>query len=240
MLREAYEFHTSTESSDQKPNKQKCGDFTYQLECSRALLHLESLELVSEQASNQLHTRLDSLTMDTTDNDNLLEAIWTNLNLDEVENDDNDDEYDVDNHDLSTAANRISPTYNSYASIMKKFKTKLPNDYNLDKDDESDQQLPENLSSRTVQLWCKITETSDCLNSIYPNGRFLEILFNRVITNILNGKDFYSIYTSTKTSVSEDHATFMKNVTEDYIGFSTGFHSEPHLIASQTTELHSF
>ncbi|CAH8549797.1 unnamed protein product [Schistosoma intercalatum] len=185
LLREAYELHTSTESSSQKPNKQKCGDFTHQLECSRALLHLESLELVSEQASNQLHTRLDSLTMDTTDNDNLFEAIWTNLNLDEVENDDTDDEYDVDNHDRSTAANRISPTYSSYTSIMKKFKTKLPNDYNLDKDDKSDQQLPENLSSRTVQLWCKITETSDCLNSIYPNGRFLE-----AITNVWKMCDF--------------------------------------------------
>ncbi|VDP47270.1 unnamed protein product [Schistosoma margrebowiei] len=180
LLREAYELHTSTESSNQKPNIQKCSDFTYQLECSRALLHLESLELVSEQASNQLHTRLDSLSVDTTDNDNLLEAIWTNLNLDEVENGDNDDEYDVDNHDRSTAANRISPTYNSYASIMKKFKTKLPNDYNLVKDDKSDQALPENLSSRTVQLWCKITETSDCLNSIYPNGRFLEVSLRSV------------------------------------------------------------
>ncbi|CAI2729597.1 unnamed protein product [Schistosoma spindalis] len=195
LLREAYELHTSTESSDQKSNKQKCGDFTYQLECSRALLHLESLELVSEQASNQLHTRLDSLTMDTTDNDNLLEAIWTNLNLDEIENDDNDDEYDVDNHDRSTAANRISPTYNSYASIMKKFKTKLSNDYNLVKHDKSDQQLPENLSSRTVQLWCKITETSDCLNSIYPNGRFLE-----AVTNVWKMCDFDK---SEKLSIEE-------------------------------------
>ncbi|CAH8577800.1 unnamed protein product [Schistosoma rodhaini] len=178
LLREAYELHTSTESNNHKSNKQKCGDFTYQLECSRALLHLESLELVSEQASNQLHTRLDSLAMDTTDNDNLLEEIWTNLNLDEMENDDNSGEDDVDNHDRSTAATGISPTYNSYAFLMKKFKTKLPNNYNHVKHDKSDQRLPKSLSSRTVQLWCEITQTSDCLNSIYPNGRFLEAVTN--------------------------------------------------------------
>ncbi|CAH8510546.1 unnamed protein product [Schistosoma turkestanicum] len=174
VLREAYELHTSVESNNHQSMKQKRGDFTYQLECSRALLHLESLELVSEQASNQLHARLNSLPIDTTtttdNNDKLLETIWNNLNLDEIENYDNDNSNNNNN-----VGDTPTTTCSMYNSIMNKFKTQHLNDNNLVKhNDQSNQQLPENLKPETVQLWYKIIEIFDCLNVIYSNERFLK------------------------------------------------------------------
>ncbi|KAK4470821.1 hypothetical protein MN116_005650 [Schistosoma mekongi] len=185
MLREAYELHTS-ESNNQKSVREKRGDFTYQLEYYRALLHLESLELVSEQASDQLHTRLDYLTThninisehnNNINHDNLLEAIWTNLNSDEIEN---DDKYNIDDHrdndnDDDISDTKIYPTGDSHSSIINKFSAKHSCDHNHAKRDKSDhQRLPENLNHRTVQLWSKIIEVSDCLNLVYSNERFLK------------------------------------------------------------------
>ncbi|KAF6777957.1 hypothetical protein AHF37_02609 [Paragonimus kellicotti] len=88
VIREAHErdkisqqsVHDSRTAFDQ-------GNFTAQLELRRALVHLEALELVSDQAESQLHARLDTLpaSCNLTLHDGLLESIWRALQLDVCE-----------------------------------------------------------------------------------------------------------------------------------------------------------
>ncbi|CAH8542261.1 unnamed protein product [Heterobilharzia americana] len=175
ILREAYELHSSSESTNSKYSKEKRGDFTYQLEYCRALLHLESLELVSEQASNQLNNRLDFLSSPNNcpidqNYEHLLETIWNHLNLDETSN----DEYLMTNNGSeSDGDNNNTMTENSYTCLMGKLKDKHILDTN-DKNDEIQQQLPKDLTSRSIELWCKVIKISCCLNIIYSNDRFLK------------------------------------------------------------------
>nr|CAH8853818.1 unnamed protein product [Trichobilharzia regenti] len=187
ILREAYELHSSSEYTNNKHSKERLGDFTYQLECHRALLHLESLELVSEQANNQLNIRLDSYSssyssssssIHQTYND-LLEKIWNYLNLDE--NDDSDTHHkdaDDDDDDENESGSRNSKDNDkSYTSIVKKLNQKHSSNNSVmidDKEKKVCQQLSKHLNKTTIELWCKIIRISYYLNMIYSNERFIK------------------------------------------------------------------
>ncbi|KAF7256710.1 hypothetical protein EG68_06451 [Paragonimus skrjabini miyazakii] len=88
VIREAHERDKiSQQSVHDSRTAFNQGSFTVQLELRRALVHLEALELVSDQAESQLHARLDTLpaSCNLTLHDGLLESIWKALQLDVYE-----------------------------------------------------------------------------------------------------------------------------------------------------------
>lgn len=80
-------------------DKSDRGDFTHQLELRLALLHLESLQLICDEAQSQLPVRLDALAMvsrplsdQLTADDGPLEQIWSTLQLEDSADDDDADD----------------------------------------------------------------------------------------------------------------------------------------------------
>ncbi|CAH8856650.1 unnamed protein product [Trichobilharzia szidati] len=213
ILREAYELHSSSEYTNNKTSKDSKGDFTYQLEYHRALLHLESLELVSEQANNQLNIRLDSYMSSSSSNqtyNDLLEKIWNYLNLDE--NDDSDAHHeDGDDSDNGSGSQNSEDNDKSYASVIKKLNQKRPSKDKV-KDDIC-QQLSKHLNKSTIELWCKIIKISYYLNRIYSNERFIKTttdVWNTCDIDKLGENSIEEIYFQSISSLAQFTSAYLE------------------------------
>ncbi|TGZ56096.1 hypothetical protein CRM22_010222 [Opisthorchis felineus] len=157
VIREAYErdqsslSHTDSTARD-TPNK---GSLSAHLERNRALVHLEALELVSDQAESQLHIRLQQLPEQT--QDLTLETIWCTLQLEDAE--DNETE-----------------TYFEDATVLKLLK-------NTGDSKDLYGCRPEDLSEEHMRVWIVLQQSLSELKLIYSGERLLKSLtefWNRI------------------------------------------------------------
>ncbi|GAA30974.2 protein FAM114A2 [Clonorchis sinensis] len=157
VIREAYErdqsslSHTDSAARD-SPNKSSLSAY---LERNRALVHLEALELVSDQAESQLHIRLQQLPEQT--HDLTLERIWCTLQLEDAE--DNETE-----------------TYFEDATVLKLLK-------NTGDSKDLYGCRPEDLSEEHMRVWIVLQQSLSEFKLIYPGERLLRSLtefWNRI------------------------------------------------------------
>ncbi|OON21224.1 hypothetical protein X801_02880 [Opisthorchis viverrini] len=157
VIREAYERdqsnlpHTDNAARD-SPNK---GSLSAYLERNRALVHLEALELVSEQAESQLHIRLQQFPEQT--QDLTLETIWCTLQLEDAE--DNETE-----------------TYFEDATVLKLLK-------NTGNSKDLYGCRPKDLSEEHMRVWIVLQQSLNEFKLIYPGERLLKNLtefWNRI------------------------------------------------------------
>lgn len=139
--------------------RERLGDFTFHLEQKRALIHLEALELVSEQAELRLNIQLESLSSTNLDRNEDIELIWDYLQWDQLIS---DDFYsDLNKFDLIQC---IDDCKNQFAQID--LKIKLPNLLLLTSDDEN----------QTVQnQWIKLVCILNQFKSVHSYDRLLKV-----------------------------------------------------------------
>ncbi|KAF5396351.1 hypothetical protein PHET_10752 [Paragonimus heterotremus] len=166
VIREAHERDKiSQQSVHDSRTAFNQGNFTAQLELRRALVHLEALELVSDQAESQLHARLDTLpaSCNLTLHDGLLESIWKALQLDVYEEEEEEEEEDTGENLCSTLLGDSSVA--DLLGLSAIIPTELRDSY------------PSGLSDEQARIWAIFEQSLKKMEMIYSG----EPLFQTVV-----------------------------------------------------------
>ncbi|CAL8091232.1 unnamed protein product [Calicophoron daubneyi] len=150
IIREAQEREKQSSTGTQDRKEPDRGNFTSQLEVNRALVHLEALELVSEQAESQLHIRLDTMEGGKLSlHEGPLESIWNALQFDTNKDDEEEGERKFPDADTLT--------------LLK-----------WNEDVELSGVHPSSLSKEDKQLWFVFQSSVHKVRSIYSGDKLLQ------------------------------------------------------------------
>ncbi|KAF8572420.1 hypothetical protein P879_00387 [Paragonimus westermani] len=144
------------------------GNFTAQLELRRALVHLEALELVSDQAESQLHARLDTLpaSCNLTLHGGLLESIWKALQLDVCEDEEEEENRGENSYSTLLANSSVADLLDLSAIIPAELRDSCPS----------------GLSDEQARLWVIFEQSLRRIGMIYSGEPLFQVRVKCVLT----------------------------------------------------------